>query len=160
MSMGRRDITMTPEEAHNFLEAGRTLMVASIGKQGAPHLVPMFYVIEDGNPVFRSFTKSQKIVNLKRDPRVTVLVEEGNAYTELQGVLIEGRARLIDDPDYVLALYGRLAAKYPVVGDHPVHLDSAQLQAAFGRYAPKNTAVVVEPTKVMTWDHRKLQGAY
>jgi PPOX class probable F420-dependent enzyme len=158
--MGRKDIAMTPEEAGDFLEAGRTLTVASIGAQGAPHLVPMFYIVQDGNPVFRSFTKSQKIVNLRRDPRVTVLVEKGEAYAELQGVLIEGLARLIDDPDYVLSLYGRLAAKYPVVGDHPVHLDHDQLQEAFGRYAPKNTAVVVEPTKVMSWDHRKLRGAY
>jgi PPOX class probable F420-dependent enzyme len=158
--MGRKDIAMSSEETRDFLEAGRTLMVASIGKRGLPHLVPMFYVMEDGNPVFRSFTKSQKVVNLRRDPRVTVLVEKGEAYAELQGVLIEGLARLIDDPDYVLVLYGRLATKYPIVGDQPVHLDSAQLQAAFGRYAPKNTAVVIKPTRVMTWDHRKLQGSY
>jgi PPOX class probable F420-dependent enzyme len=158
--MGRKDIAMTPEETRDFLEAGRILMVATIGRQGAPHLVPMDYVIEDDKPVFRSFTKSQKIVNLRRDPRITVLVERGDAYAELQGVVIEGRARLIDDPDYVLALYGKVAAKYAVVGDHPVHLDPDQLQAAFGRYAPKNTAVVVEPTKVMSWDHRKLQGVY
>jgi PPOX class probable F420-dependent enzyme len=158
--MGRKDLSMTLEEIRDFLEAGRTLLVASIGNKGAPHLVPMDYVMEAGNPAFRSFTKSQKIVNLSRDSRITVLVHQGDAYAELQGVVIEGLARLIEDPDYVLSLYGRLAAKYAIVGDHPLQLDQAQLQAAFGRYAPKNTAVIVEPTKVMSWDHRKLDGAY
>jgi len=120
----------------------------------------MWYVMEEGKVVYRSFTRSQKIVNLRRDPRLSVLVERGEAYAELQGVMIEGRARLIDDPAYVLALYGKMAAKYAMVGPEPKVLSPEELESAFGRYAPKNTAVVVEPVRVTTWDHTKLGGAY
>jgi PPOX class probable F420-dependent enzyme len=158
--MARKDITMTAEEIEAFLAGGQTLQVATNGPDGRPHLAPMWYVVEDGRVVFRSFSKSQKIVNLRRDPRLTVLVERGLAYAELQGVMIRGTARLIDDPDSVLRIYGRLAAKYTMVGDRPAELDPDELQAAFGRFAPKNTAVVVEPEKVITWDHRKLGGVY
>lgn len=158
--MARRDITMSPEEVAAFLEAGRTLLVASLHRDGRPHLVPMWYVVDDGLVVFRSFTRSQKILNLRRDPRLSVLVETGEAYAELRGVMIEGRARLVDDPAYVLAVYGRLAAKYAMVGPEPRLLPAEELEAAFGRYAAKNTAVVVEPRRVASWDHTKLGGAY
>ena len=158
--MARKDITMSPDELRAFLEEGRTLLVASLHRDGRPHLVPMWYVMEDGKVVYRSFTRSQKIVNLRRDPRLSVLVERGEAYAELQGVMIEGRARLIDDPAYVLALYGKMAAKYAMVGPEPKVLSPEELESAFGRYAPQNTAVVVEPVRVTTWDHTKLGGAY
>jgi hypothetical protein len=120
----------------------------------------MWYVVEDGKVVFRSFTKSQKIVNLIRDPKLTVLVERGLGYAELQGVMIRGTARLVDDPSYVLHVYGKLAAKYAMVGDEPVELDPEALEAAFGRFAPKNTAVIVESGRITSWDHTKLGGAY
>ncbi len=159
--MARKDITMNEVERQSFLSSGaKVLQVATIGKDGAPHLAPMWFVMEDGNIVFRSFTKSQKIVNLMRDPRLTVLVEAGNAYGELQGVMITGTARLVTDPDYVLKIYGGLAARYPMVGDAPVDLSDEALEAAFGRFAPKNTAVIVEPTKITSWDHTKLGGTY
>jgi len=120
----------------------------------------MWYVVEDGSVVFRSFTRSQKIRNLRRDPRLTVMVESGEAYAELQGVMVQGRARLLDDPAYVLALYGRLAAKYPMVAGAPRALSAEELEAAFGRHAAKNTAVVVEPERVASWDHTRLAGDY
>ena len=158
--MARQDISMTPEEVRAFLEAGRTLQVASLHRDGRPHLVPMWYVVEDGRVVFRSFTRSQKILNLQRDPRLSVLLERGEAYAELQGVMIEGRARLIDDPAYVLALYGRMAAKYAMLGPEPRALPPDELATAFGRYAAKNTAVVVDPTRTTSWDHTRLGGSY
>jgi PPOX class probable F420-dependent enzyme len=158
--MPRRDISMTAAEVSAFLERGRTLQVASLHPDGRPHLVPMWYVVEEGRVVFRSFARSQKIRNLQRDPRLTVVVEQGLAYAELQGVMIQGRARLIADPVYVLALYGRLAAKYPMVGGAPRTLSPDELAAAFGRHAAKNTAVVVEAERVASWDHTKLGGEY
>lgn len=158
--MARKDVSMTPGEVQSFLAAGSILQVATIGHDGAPHLAPMWYVMEEGKVAFRSFTKSQKIVNLQRDPRLAVLCERGNAYAELQGVMIRGRATLIADPAYVLHLYGRMAAKYTLVGDEPVELDRDALEAAFGRLAAKNTAVIVEPETVSSWDHTKLGGAY
>ena len=158
--MPRRDNSMAPEEVQAFLEEGRVLQVASLHPDGRPHLVPMWYVMEAGQVVFRSFTPSQKIRNLRRDPRLSVLVERGEAYIELQGVMIQGRARLVDDPAYVLALYGRLAAKYPVVGGAPRVLSAQELEAVFGGRAAKNTAVVVEAERVASWDHTRLGGAY
>jgi len=158
--MARKDITMSPGEVQAFLEAGRTLLVASLQRDGRPHLVPMWYVVEDGKVIFRSFNRSQKIRNLQRDPRLSVLVETGEAYAELRGVMIEGLARLIDDPAYVLALYGKLAARYALAGPEPRALSPEELEAAFGSHALKNTAVVVEPRRVTSWDHTKLGGAY
>lgn len=158
--MPRRDISMSAAEVAAFLERGRILQVASLHPDGRPHLVPLWYVVEEGQVVFRSFSRSQKIRNLQRDPRLTVLVERGEAYAELQGVMIHGRARLIADPDYVLALYGRLAAKYPMVGGAPRSLSSGDVTAAFGRHAVKNTAVVVQAESVASWDHTKLGGGY
>ena len=159
--MARKDITMADTEVQDFLASGaKILQVATIGKDGSPHLAPMWFAMDDGKVVFRSFTKSQKIVNLQRDPRLTVLVETGDTYDTLQGVMIKGRARLVDDPAYVLEIYGRLGARYPFAGDTPVELDGDALEQAFGRYAEKNTAVIVEPDKITSWDHTKLGGAY
>ena len=158
--MARKDITMTPEEVQQFLSSNTVLEVATIGADGWPHLAPMWYVMDNGNVVFRSFTKSQKIVNLQRNPKLSVLVETGDDYSQLQGVMIKGTARLVTEPDYVLTIYGGLAAKYPMINDTPVELNAAALDAAFGRFAAKNTAVIVEPDRIITWDHTKLGGAY
>jgi PPOX class probable F420-dependent enzyme len=159
--MARKDITMNEAEVREFLSSGaKVLDVATLGKDGSPHLAPMWYVMDDDKVVFRSFSKSQKIVNLMRDPRLTVLVETGNAYANLQGVMIKGTAKLVTDPLYVMDVYRGLAARYPVVGDAPVDLDQADLEATFGRLAAKNTAVIVEPIKVTSWDHTKLGGGY
>jgi PPOX class probable F420-dependent enzyme len=159
--MARKDITMTDTEVLAFLSKGaRVLQLATIGKDGAPHQAPMWFTMDGGKIVFRSFTKSQKIVNVMRDPRLSVLVEAGDAYAQLQGVMIQGAATLVTDPAYVLKIYGRLAARYPIVGDEPVEMDLESLENAFGRFAPKNTAVIVEPSKVTSWDHSKLGGDY
>ena len=158
--MARKDITMTGEEVVAFLDERAILEVATIGSDGWPHLAPMWFVMEDDRIVFRSFTRSQKIVNLQRDPRLTVLAEDGDDYPELRGVMTKAEARLVEDPAYVLAIYGRLAAKYAMVGPEPVELSDEDLEAAFGRFASKNTAVVVEPIKTASWDHRKLGGGY
>jgi PPOX class probable F420-dependent enzyme len=159
--MARKDITMTDTEVLAFLSEGaRVLQLATVGKDGAPHQAPMWFTLDNDKIVFRSFTKSQKIVNLMRDPRLSVLVEAGDAYAQLHGVMIQGTATLVTDPAYVLKIYGRLAARYPMVGDEPIEMDESSLKNAFGRFAPKNTAVVVEPTKITSWDHTKLGGAY
>lgn len=158
--MARKDVSMTPEEIQEFLAGNTILDVATIGPDGWPHLAPMWYVVDEARVVFRSFTKSQKIVNLQRNPNLTVLVETGHEYSRLRGVMIKGTARLVTDPGYVLAIYGRLAAKYPMINDTPVELEATALEAAFGRFAAKNTAVVVEPVKTTSWDHTKLAGSY
>lgn len=158
--VARKDISLTDEELSEFLEAGHTLHVASIDADGFPHLAPMWYVVRDGKITFRSFTKSQKIVNLRRNPKLSVLLESGETYDELKGVMIRGTATLVEDRTTVLSIYGAIAAKYRMVGGRSVELDDEALEAAFGSYAEKNTAVIVEPLKVASWDHSKLGGAY
>ena len=158
--MTRKDISMTEDEVAGFLESGHTLIVTTNGAGGYPHAAPMWYVMDDGKIAFRSFTKSQKIVNLSRDSKLTVLLEEGETYAELRGVMVRGTGRLIEDPAYVLDLYGRMSGKYAFAGDTPVPLEGDALEAMFGRFAAKNTAVVVEPESVISWDHRKLAGGY
>ncbi len=157
--MARKDITMSDAEVLAFLDEPRNLQVATLGKDGWPHVAPMWYTVRDGKVVFRSFTKSQKIVNLQRDPRVTLLAEDGEAYAELRGVMIKGEAELADDPAYVLQIYGDLTARYPMAPGGEA-LSGEALEAAFGRYAAKNTAVIVHPQRTVTWDHTKLGGAY
>lgn len=158
--MARKDVSMTATEIAAFLSVPRNLEVATIGPDGWPHLAPMWFAMRGEKVVFRSFTKSQKIVNLRRDSRLTVLAEEGSAYHELKGVMIKGRAEINDDPAYVLEVYGDLAARYPMVGGTTVEMDEEALETAFGRFATKNSAVIVHPERTVSWDHTKLEGAY
>ena len=100
--MNRRDlIRMNDEEIHAFLEEQRILQVATIGKDGWPHLIAMWYVLINDQVVFWTYAKSQKAVNLRRDPRITCLVESGVRYDELRGVQIKGRAIINDDRETV-----------------------------------------------------------
>jgi PPOX class probable F420-dependent enzyme len=159
--MARKDISMTDAEMHAFLTDGtKTLQVATIGKDGIPHLAPMWYVMDGDRIVFRSFTKSQKIVNLVRDPRLSVLTEVGDTYAELRGISIRANAELVTDPEYIVEIYRKLAAKYPFFGDGPTKVTADEAQTAFDQFAPKNTAVIVNPITTATWDHRKLGGEY
>lgn len=152
---GRRDkIRMTPEEADAFVDAQRTLQVASINRDGTPHLVAMWFERLDGAIAFWTYAKSQKVANLRRDPRLTVMVEAGDTYEELKGVTVYGRARLVDDPETVQRLGERIYEKYwGPVGDDLVR-EGVRMQSA------KRVVVVVEPDRVVSWDHSKLGGGY
>ena len=152
---------MSPQEVQTYLGAGaKTAIVSTFAGDGRAHVTPVWYVMEDELLAFRSFTKSQRIVNLRRDPRLTVLVEDGVEYAELRGVMIQGTARLVDDPEYCLHLYVRLAERYPMFPGGAGALDEHAVRTALTQYAAKNTAVVVQPENVISWDHPKLQGGY
>jgi PPOX class probable F420-dependent enzyme len=148
--MPRPDIAMTETEITTFLREGRSLQVATLGRNGHPHLTTLWYVIVDDQIAFRSFRKSQRVANLRRDPRLTVLVEDGDSMVDLRGVMIQGRARLVDDRDLVLRLYAEVTAKY-----EGVHVEREGWDSIFGAWADKNIAVFVEPERVATWDHTK-----
>jgi len=161
--MGRKDITLSEAEVQQLLEATKTLQVATIGSDGWPHLAPMWFVLDDrGRVRFRTFTKSQKLVNLIRNPRLTLLAETGTEYGELRGVMIKGTAKLIADRETVLEIYGEVARKYRLLGDlgNDLEVTTEVVEATLGRHADKNTAVVVEPHSVVSWDHSKLGGSY
>ncbi|MGH9012847.1 MAG: pyridoxamine 5'-phosphate oxidase family protein [Acidimicrobiia bacterium] len=153
--MSRRDqIRMTDEEAQAFLEAGRDLQVASINPDGTPHLVTMWYAVLDGEPAFWTYAKSQKIVNLRRDPRLTVLVATGERYEELRGVSIAGRAELVDDRDAVQRYGETVYQRYwgPI--------DDDAVREGVRAMGAKRVVVVVKPEKIVSWDHSKLGGVY
>jgi len=154
MAKRRDQIRMTDEELWRFVEERKSLQVATLGKDGAPHLTTLWFAVVDGDIVFETFTKSQKIVNLRRDPRIAVLLEAGESYGELRGVSINGRAELHSDPEtvhpYALAVMRRNQPGIP----------EDKLDAAARVMAAKRTAVVVKPGKIVSWDHRKLGGTY
>ena len=100
----RSQITMTDAEVTAFLEQSRTINIATIGATGLPHVVAMWYGLIDGKVWFETKAKSQKAVNLKRDPRITCLVEDGLTYDSLRGVSLEGTAEIVDDPDALWAV--------------------------------------------------------
>lgn len=154
MPSRRNLIALTDAEQQEFLENGYTLQVASIGPKGYPHLVAMWYVLIDGQIHFTTFRKSQKILNLKRNPKMTVMLEEGKAYQELRGLVIEGEGEIIDDTPFCARVMGLVGAKYsgmPLPTGDPV---------AINPQASKRVVVRVKPINTVTWDHRKLGGRY
>ena len=157
--MSRRDqIRMTDAELRDFLAKSQTIIITSINKDGTPHPMPMWYGVEpDGSIVMTTFTKSQKIRNLERDPRVALLVEDGTDYAELRGAVIYGKADLIRDTDQVVEILACVSTK---ALDDPNDAARANIRKAVRGTAPKRTGIRVHPDKIVSWDHRKLGGAY
>jgi PPOX class probable F420-dependent enzyme len=149
--MARPNITMTDEEVAGFLERSRTATLASIGADGMPHLVAMWYGLIDGKLYFETKTKSQKARNLFRDRRIVCMVEAGDSYDELRGVSIEGQAVIIEDttdPEYwaaAVSVWERYTGPYT---------DEQRPMLDF--MMNKRIVVRIEPERVRTWDHRKM----
>ncbi len=150
---GRNAVRMSEAEIEDFLDHHMKVQVATVGPDGAPHLTTLFYVVTDGQIAFWTYGASQKIVNLRRDPRITCLVEDGEDYFELRGVSIRGKARLVEDYDEVHAL-GTLVTHRMAGG-----ADLGELgEEIVAKQARKRVGVVVEPDKVASWDHRKMRA--
>jgi PPOX class probable F420-dependent enzyme len=156
MPSRRQQIAMTDDERTAFLDEQRVLNVATIGPTGHPHLVAMWYATLDGHPSFWTFGKSQKIVNLRRDPRITALVESGDSYGELRGVELVGTARIVEDFDEIVAIGRAVAAKYQ--GTEVA--SSPEVLAFLEDQARKRVGVVIDVDRVVSWDHTKLAGSY
>jgi PPOX class probable F420-dependent enzyme len=152
MPSQRAAIRMTDDEVTAFLAERRKLHVATINRDGSPHLVPMYFLLAGGAVTFWTYTSSQKIVNLRRDPRITVMAEEGEAYFDLRGVQIAGRAHMVSDLAMVTAFGELLHERY--FGP----LDEGG-RAYVARSAARRTRVTVEPVRAVSWDHRRLAGA-
>ena len=152
--MSRRDlIRMTDDEMEEFLQGRHTMNVATFNHDDTIHLVAMWYGFHDGLLAFETFSKSQKIQNLRRDPRITVLIDDGEQYEELRGVELVGTGELIEEPATVVAVAKSVVQRY-----FPVPED--QVEAVAEMMARKRTIVVIHPERVVTWDHRKLGGTY
>jgi len=152
--MSRRDlITMTAEEIQAFLQEERTLQVATIDHDGYPHLVAMWYILFNKQIVFWTYARSQKAVNLRRDPRLTCLVESGARYEELRGVQIKGQAAIYDERETVQH-YGEM------IFERYTGTLNENTRSMVATQAAKRIVVVVNPVEVVSWDHRKLGGVY
>ena len=153
--MAARDaVRMSEQEVAGFLRDQLKVQVASIGRNGAPHLTTLFYVVDEGRVAFWTYARSQKVRNLERDPRISCLVEDGTGYFELRGVSMTGRAEVVRDPARVLETGTAVAVRMAGVGTID---DLGDLgRATVEQQALKRVAVVVHPDRVASWDHAKM----
>lgn len=148
----RSEIKMTTEEVESFLQGERTTTMCSMHPDGSIHAVAMWYAFLGGVIAVETKAKSQKIRNLRRDPRLTFLVEAGELYDELRGVEIVGRARIIEDPGEVWKFGVSMWERY--MGPY------SEEQRPMVEVMMKNRVIVtMHVDKVVSWDHRKLTGA-
>jgi PPOX class probable F420-dependent enzyme len=155
--MSRRDrIKLSDQELLQLLESERIAVVSTLGPRGWPHTMPLWYVPREGEVWVWTYAKSQKVRNLERDPRATVLVEAGRSYGELRGAMIEAEAELHRDFEAVIGFAEELTVRY-AEGISSVEGDA---RAALEAQAPKRVAIRFRPLRVATWDHRKLGGSY
>jgi PPOX class probable F420-dependent enzyme len=157
MAHKRSQIRLTEQEKKDFLAAGRTIYLASNGEDGYPHLIAMWYALgDDGVILMTTYRKSQKVKNLKRDPRAAILLEKGATYDQLKGVFLRGECDIIDDEETTLATLGKVGARQAGV-EAPL---SPEALGPMRHQAKKRVVLIFRPTKTRSWDHSKLGGAY
>lgn len=158
MAKRRDKITMSQDEMWAFVDQQKSLQVATLNKDGSVHLSTLWYAVSDESIIFETYTKSQKILNLQRDPRICLLLEDGITYPTLRGVTVNANAELYSNPEEVEPLAAKVLAR-----NNP-EWDEATAQGAAKHLASKRTAVVAKLTaktsKVISWDHTKLDGVY
>ena len=155
--MSRRgEIQLDPSEQRELIEFERTVVVSSLGPRGWPHSMPLWYVPREGEIWIYTYAKSQKVRNLERDPRATLLLDTGHEYGELRGVQIEAEAEIHRDIDTVYECARELTLRY-ASGISSVEGDAAEALKAQAR---KRVAVRFAPVRIASWDHRKLGGGY
>jgi len=149
MASRRDQIQMSDEELRDFLDEEKVMTCATIGPNGRPHLMPLWYVVHDGALRGWTYAKSQKAKNLERDPHATLQIEAGVAYAELRGVMMECDVELVRDnvADFGVALFERYAP-------------GVDVSEMIAEQAPKRVGLTFIPTRTVTWDHRKLGGSY
>jgi PPOX class probable F420-dependent enzyme len=145
----RKAIEMTPEEVEAFLAERRPMTMCSIGPDGSIHAVAMWYGFMEGAIAVETKTKSQKVQNLRRDPRLTLLFEDGDYYDELRGVELVGKAEIIDDPERLWPLGVSVFERY--YGGF-----SDDLKPMVEAMLNKRVAVKMHVERTVSWDHRKL----
>jgi PPOX class probable F420-dependent enzyme len=145
----RNQIVMTDDEIVDFVNRSRTGTLATIGLNGQPHLVAMWYGVIDGEIWLETKAKSQKAVNLRRDPKVSFLIEDGLTYDTLRGVSFEGVAEIVDDPETIFQVGVSVWERYngPYTDD---------LKPAVDMMMNKRVGVRIAASRIRSWDHRKL----
>jgi PPOX class probable F420-dependent enzyme len=152
MSMNRRrQIHLSPDEQAAFFREQRKAALATLDQDGFPHVVAMNYLAKDGAFYMTSYGKAQKVVNIRRNPKVALMMESGNAYAELRGVMVRGHCEIIEGADAVRAIFAAMAEAR---GGAPARPSGS------GNSAPKRVVLKVIPEKTTSWDHSKLGGVY
>lgn len=145
----RSQIAMDDDEIAAYIERSRTATMATIGRDGQPHLVAMWYAVIDGQLWFETKARSQKAVNLRRDPRITVSIEDGLTYDSLRGIAIEGTAEIVEDTDAIWQVGINVWERY-----NGPYTDEVKPLVEFMLH--KRIAVRVDATRIRSWDHHKL----
>lgn len=153
--MKKRDaIQLTDAERRTYLQAALTIILVTVGSDGYPHAVPMWFVIDDDGTVYMTtYGPSQKVLNVRRNPRVALLVESGVRYEELKGVLLRGDAEVVEDATLCVEILTKIHAK------HAGGLASG-VEDVMKAQARKRIVLKIAPKRIASWDHRKLAGAY
>jgi PPOX class probable F420-dependent enzyme len=146
---------MGDDEVAAFLDEQRVVTCATLGRDGWPHLMPLWYVPREGTVWAWTYAKSQKVRNLERDPRATLQIETGHEYHELRGVMVKAETRIHRDEDVVTRFGAELTARYAGTG-----VDPDEFVEVARKQAPKRVALEFAETERATWDHRKLGGGY
>jgi PPOX class probable F420-dependent enzyme len=157
MPSRRELIQLTPEEIADYLAASQTVILVSNGPDGYPHPMPMwFHADEAGAVCCTTFAKSQKVVNLQRDPKAALLVESGEEYAELKGVLIYARAEVVHDTDAVVDTLVKINTR----GRNVTPDEMDKLTVAVRATAAKRVLLKFTPERYVSWNHAKLGGRY
>ncbi len=147
----RPSIQLTPDEQRRFLSESRRCALATLDQGGYPHVVAMNYFAKDGAIWMTSYGKAQKVLNIRRNPKVCVMIEAGQQYSELRGLMLRGRCEIIEDPEII---------EQTMRGMIRDQTASAAAPSGAARSAPKRVVLKVVPEKVASWDHSKLGGRY
>jgi len=147
----RRQIQLTPDEQAAFLREPHKAALATLDKDGFPHVVAMSFLAVDGAIYMTSYAKAQKVLNVRRDPRVGVMIETGSRYSEFRAVMIRGHCEVIEDAALVESIIRDIAAKQAGRAASPTAATTS---------APKRVALKIVPEKIASWDHTKLGGRY
>jgi PPOX class probable F420-dependent enzyme len=152
MATSRRpQIQLTPDEQAAFFRERKKAALATIDKDGYPHVVAMNYFARDGAFYMTSYGKAQKVLNVQRNPKVALMVEVGDEYSELRGVMIRGRCEILE---------GEAAVRAAFEGRAVAQANPAPVNPGAAASAPKRVVLKIVPDKVVSWDHRKLGGGY
>jgi nitroimidazol reductase NimA-like FMN-containing flavoprotein (pyridoxamine 5'-phosphate oxidase superfamily) len=149
----RSQVALTADEQAAFLNESHVAALSTVDKDGFPHLVAMIFVAREGAIFMTSWAKAQKVLNIRRNPKVGILIEDGATYADYRGISIRGTCEIIEDPEEVLGIMRSIVGRQvePAATEPP--------PGSFDHIA-KRVALKITPVKIASWDHRKLGGRY
>ena len=143
MPRDKKKYTLDDEKKIKLLQESRIINLATINKNGLPHLVPMWFILDEDNEInFTSYYKSQKIINLQRDNRIVIMLEGGTQYEELHGLVIEGEAEISTDKELIITIMNQITKKY----------QTKRNSQDIAKQAKKRVNVKIKVKKILSWD--------